>query len=211
MGLAPLFFAIDHYRTQVRFLGAAQRTLGKVISQSRHSGSGLRGHTATWYSFRLSFQTAAGQVVEGDAMQTSSSPRFGEGQEVPVLYNPIRPQDFNIDDFAMLWADVVVLATVAGTLMGAGLSAFWISGGQPKRQGRSEARLSEVTRAWREGRLTRNSEFQPLLIAFAFAGFPVLGGTLLFVLFAPRVVQLIVAAILAWTAFQVVRRKRRNS
>ena len=129
---------------------------------------------------------------------------------MPVLYNRIRPQDFNIDDFAMMWADVVVLATMAGAFLGAGLMAFWIAGGQPKLQGRREARLSEVIRAWRKGRLTRNSQFQPLLIAFAFAGFAILGGTIVFVLFAPGVVQFIVAAILAWMAFQVIRQKRRK-
>lgn len=202
--------AITAYRAQVGFLADTLATTGEVVSLSRHSGTGLRGRTATWYSFRVRFRTITGDVAEGEARETASSPRFAVGETVAVLYSRDRPQDFNIDDFAMLWADVVVFATVAGTFLGAGLSAYWVASGRPKTAGRTEARLPEVVRAWREGRLTRHSEFQPLLIAFAFAGFPILGGTIVFVLFAPGVVQVIVAAILAWIAFQVIRQKRRD-
>lgn len=209
-GMVMIAFARHNYRVQVRFMDDAIAATGEVTAQTRQSSSGLRGRTSTWYTFRVRFRTATGEVVEGEAMATSTSPRFAEGQQVPVLYFRSAPQEFNIDDFAMLWADAVVLGTIGVSFLGAGLTAFWTAGGNPRRKGRTEASLPELIRAWREGRLTRNSEFQPLLIAFAFVGFPLAGGTILFVLFAPGVVQIAVATILVWIAFSVARGRRGN-
>jgi NhaP-type Na+/H+ or K+/H+ antiporter len=132
------------------------------------------------------------------------------GEKVALLYARDDPRLVNIDDFAMLWADVVVVFIVAAVLLASGGTAFWIAGGRPAgRRGRFEASLPEMQRAWRESRLTRDSEFQPVLIGFALAGFPVLGAAIAFVLFAPGVVQVIVVAILAWIALRVIRDKRR--
>ena len=207
-GLLTLGFALERYRTQARFVENADAAIGEVTQLTRRSSTGVRNRTSTYYTFRVAFRTPGGESVEEEAMESSTSPRFSEGEKVPVLFARVRPRDFNIDEFAMLWADVVVLFIIGGSLLGAGSSAFWIAGGRSQRKARTEANLAEVARAWREGRLTRDSEFQGLLVGFALAGFPLLGATLLFVLFAPWPVQLIVGAILAYIAIQVIRDRR---
>ncbi len=210
-GLAAFAFALQSYRMQARAIDDARSAIGEVTALTRHSGPDLRGRTATWYAFRVRFVAATGQLVEGDARRTASAPRFAVGQSVPVLYSGAHPSDFDIADFAMLWADVIVLFTIAGAMLATGCTAYWLAGGPKHPAGRTQAKLTEVVRAWREGRLRRNSEFQPLLVALAFVGFPLLGGVVIFVLFAPAVVQGIVLVILAVTAFQAIRRGRRNA
>ena len=211
-GLVLIAFGIGGYRSQVKFLDNASDAAGEVTKVTRHtrtSGSG-KHRTTTYYTFDVKFRTPRGETIERPAMETSSSPRFLEGEKVQILFSREDPREFTIDDFAMLWADVVVLFVAGASLLAAGSAAFWIAGGKSARKVRNEAKLAELSRAWREGRLTRDSEFQGLLIAFALAGFPLLGGAILFALFADWVVQAIVGSILAFIAFQVLRARRRR-
>ena len=211
-GLALLAFGVGGYRSQKEFLDNASEAAGEVTKVTRHTRSsriGSKPSTTTYYSFDVRFRTPRGDAIEQAAMETSSSPRFFAGEKVNVVFSRADPRKFNIDDFAMLWADVVVLLVAGASLFAAGSAAFWIAGGKSARKVRTEAKLGEIARAWREGRLTRDSEFQGLLVAFALAGFPVLGGAILFALFADVVVQVIVGAILAFIAFQVLRARRR--
>ncbi len=209
-GLAIVTLALQDYRARSRFAAEAAQANGEITEVTRHLSSGMRKGNTTYYRFRVRFSSANGEPVEAHAMETSSSPRFAVGEKVPLLYARANPREVNIDDFAMLWADVVVLLIVAAVLLVAGGTAYWIAGGHGgRRAGRTQASLTEMARAWREGRLTRDSEFQPLLVAFAFVVPALLGGIIAFALFAPGVVRAIVAAILAWVAIRVVRDKRR--
>lgn len=211
-GLGMLLLALHGYRDQSRFVADAATASGEVVEVMQRVSSGIRGKTSTHYAYRVRFRTASGETVDADAMEISSSPHFIVGEQVALLHERANPRRVTFDHFAMLWADIVVQFIVAAVLLGSGGTAFWVAGGRRTgRPGRFEATLPEMRRAWREGRLTRDSEYQPLLIACAFVGFPLLGGLLAFLLFAPGVVQVSVGAILLGIAIQVIRDKRRRS
>jgi hypothetical protein len=208
LGLATLAAAISEYRERAAFADNASAVTGEVTKLTQRTRSGRKG-TSTYYTFTVRFVTPRGDTVEAEAMDSSSSPLYAEGERVPILFSRTKFSDFTFDHFTMLWGDAVMFAVVAGGFLGAGVSAFWIAGGRRRSEARSEATLPEIVRAWRQGRLTRDSEFQGLLVAFAFAGFFLLTGTILFVLFAPWLVQAIVAGILVVIAFKAVRARRK--
>jgi hypothetical protein len=208
VGAPALWFGIAEFHRQSQFVADAERADGEVTKVTRMTRTAIRHGTSTHYAYQVRFRTSAGTAIDENAAETSSSPRFIEGEKVGVLYLRERPREFQVDTFEMLWANTVVLLTIAGVFLGAGATAFYIAGGKSTRRGRSAATLPEVARAWSEGRLTRDSEYQGLLIAFAFAGFPIAGGILVFILFAPGIVQVIIGGMLLWIAIQVFRQRR---
>lgn len=210
VGLGALAAALSSYRTQAQFIDDASTATGevtKVVTLTSHSRKG----SSTYYAFEVRFMTPRGDTVQGRAMQTSSSPDFAEGERVPVLFSRDKPSVFTIETFGMLWVSTVVPLVIGACLLGAGAAAFWIAGGRPPGgRVRYESNLREMARAWREGRLTRDSAFQPLLIAFTFVGFGLGGAVLLFLLFVNPVVQAIVGALLALVMFRAIMANRRK-
>ena len=207
-GLMVFTFAFLEWRDRTQFLREAIETTGEVV-EAREFRTAGRKFSSTAYAFVVRFASNKG-TIERDALDTSSSPRLSPGEKVRVWYSSTSPEHFRVDHFALMWGGVVVGLAIAFGLLGAGATAFWIAGGKSPRGVKMEAKLPEMARAWREGRLTRNSEYQALLIAFAFVGFPLLALAVSFLLLAPLVLQLIVGGALAWIAFRAIRARRRR-
>ena len=205
-GLMVLGFAVVDWRGRAQFVAEAIETTGEVTGVREVVRSGRR-FSSTAYAFHVKFDSRRGPI-EREAMDTSSSPRLAVGEKVRVWYSDTNPEWFRIDHFALLWGSVVILLAIGGSMFASGLAAFYIAGGRSPRGVKMEARLPEIARAWREGRLTRNSPYQALLIAFALVVFPLLGAAIAFLLLAPLVLQIIVGGALAWIAFLAVRRRR---
>jgi hypothetical protein len=205
-GLMVLSFAFLEWKDRTRFLAEAIETTGEVTAVRQFVRSG-RKFSSTAYAFHVRFDSRRGPI-ERDALDTSSSPRLAVGEKVRIWYSDMNPEWFRIDHFALMWGGLVILLAIGGSFFASGLAAFWIAGGRSPRGVKMEARLPEIARAWREGRLARNSPYQALLIAFAFVVFPLLGAAIAFLLLAPLVLQIIVGGALAWIAFLAVRRRR---
>jgi len=206
-GLAFLATGWVDWRDRSYFFADAVEAAGEVTEVPQRHTTGYR-RSSTYYAFRVRFPTADGRVIQEEAMDSSSSPRFSPGDKVVVRYSRERPEWFRIDQFALSWGDVVIELAAGLGLVAAGLSAFWIAGGSSPRGVKMEARLPEIARAWREGRLTRDSPYQALLVAFAFVFFPLLAAVIAFLLLAPPVLQLLLGIALAAIAFGVARKRR---
>jgi hypothetical protein len=206
-GLMVLTFAFLEWRERTRFLAEALEATGEVVAVRQFATSG-RKFSSTAYAFDVKYDSRRGSVQRA-SVDTSSSPRLAVGEKVRVWYSDVNPEIFRIDHFALMWGGLVILLALGGSFLGAGLTAFWIAGGRSPRGVKMEARLPEMARAWREGRLTRDSPYQALLVAFAFVGFPLLGAAIAFVLLAPGVLLVLVGGALAVIAFLAVRRRRR--
>ena len=205
-GSMVLGFAVVEWRGQSRFLAEAIETTGEVTDVRQFITSG-RKFSSTAYAFHVKFESRRGPI-ERAALDTSSSPRLAVGDKVRVWYSDVNPEWFRIDNFALLWGGVVFLFALGGSFFASGVAAFWIAGGRSPRGVKMEARLPEIARAWREGRLTRNSPYQALLIAFAFVAFPLLGAAIAFLLLAPLVLQVIVGLLLTAIIVGAIRKRR---
>ena len=208
-GLAVLAFGIREWRETWGFLELSEPSRGEVTAVDQHRGTpGRKGIAPTFYSYKVRFKARDGSTIEEQALTTSSMPRFSVGESLGVRHFSPEPQLFMIDHFAMLWGDSVMLLAMGLSLLLSGATGFWIAGGRSERRVRNEAKLGEMAAAWRAGRLTRNSEYQGLLVAFAYVGFPLLAVAVLFVLIGHPVTQVLVGAFLVWIVFSVIRRAR---
>jgi hypothetical protein len=106
------------------------------------------------------------------------------------------------------------LLTVLGFCFAAcGATNLWITE-LPSQQGlTSSANLRDLKEAYRSGRLTRNSEYQGLLVAFSFIGFGLLGAAVMIFVFAGTFIKILVAILAIYMLMQIMfgRRKRKTN
>ena len=86
--------------------------LAIVEMYGRRTASATGRIVAAEYNPRIEFSTADGTVIRFNNAVHSSS--WGDGDSVPVAYDPTNPQDASVDSFAGRW----FLAGLAGLLSG---------------------------------------------------------------------------------------------
>lgn len=122
---APIFLALAvlclvwivlAYRAERRYLSRALRSTGVVRSLT--VGRTSRG--AAYFPV-IDFTTAAGVSVTAES-KTSSRRRVGDS--IPVLYDPERPDDMQIDSGASRWSMVMIAAFGAAIFLAIGLGSL---------------------------------------------------------------------------------------
>lgn len=106
---------------QYDFLDRAVETKGRVLEMVRKTRS--KGRPT--YAPKVSFKTAEGVSVEFTSKLSSSSPSYGVGETVNVLYDPIDPQGAEIKGFLSIWLGPMVLL-----IMGSFMFLFSVLGGR---------------------------------------------------------------------------------
>ena len=109
LGVAGAVFLVVGVRNFVRtrrFVNQASSTTGTVTdvktrTSRSHTSSGPRVSTYRYPVVR--FQTQDGRSVEFESETGTSSFSQGPGEQVTVLYDPLKPQDARIKTFMMLW------------------------------------------------------------------------------------------------------------
>ena len=106
----------------VMFVSRAHHAEGVFLgSEARIGGR----HAGTFMHPEIRFTTPDGAVVDFVTRSGSSNQPFTDGQKMPVLYDPARPEDAKLDNFFELWAAPVFLAPFA--LLPLGISAYIFS------------------------------------------------------------------------------------
>ena len=144
-------------------------------------------------------------ATESFVSRGHNSPDYAVGEVVPVLYTADIPRRAAIDEFALLWSTFGLLTILGGCLLGTGACNLWITAAPARAKIRTAVSVRELKEAFRAGRLTRDSEYQGLLVAFSFVGFAVLGLSVAVVVFASATMKMIITALLLYTLVQIVR------
>lgn len=208
-GFVFLTFSVSAFRYRKEFLSGASPARGVVAEViRRRNTSVLRGSTFTSsYYYRVRYETGRGEGVEFVNPDWHNSPEYEVGEEVPVLYHAGDPAKAAINSFALLWYNFGMLSVLGACLLGAGACNLWITA-RPAAGLRTEVSLRELREAFRSGELTRDSEYQGLLVALTFVGFAFSGATILVMLFASATLKFILAALTLYTLVQIVRGRR---
>ena len=120
LGALALVWAVLAYRSQRRFLSTAARAKGVV--QSVTTERGQRG--TTYYFPVISFMAGNGVNVTRPSKSGRNAP-YQIGQTISVVYDPVHPENFEIDAFWSRWLDVGAALFIAVVFFGiaAGLLA----------------------------------------------------------------------------------------
>lgn len=199
--------ASRRYDERSAFLDRARPATAEVVEVIRQAGSGRRA--SSWSAYRLRFTTAAGRVVDAEADDTDGFTEHRKGETVPVVYDPDDPARVGIDTFSHRWSRVGLPAVLGTGFLVEGLLLFWISAVRV-RDPRTELTGPEIWRAFKEGRLRRDSEFQPVLLGLSFVGVASAVATTLVVLFAGTGLKILLAALFLYAVFLAWRGIRKG-
>jgi hypothetical protein len=200
-GLALLGFGVPEYARTRDFIekaSPAQGTITEVIPRTTRS---RKGTASTSYYYRVTYATGYGAAIEFVNGEETASPEFRPGETVPVLFDPGEPSKAAIDSFALLWFDCALLNVLGGFFLATGLCNLWITA-VPARGIRNEATLRELKEALLSGKLTRQSRYQGLMVAFTFAGFAFLGAAIMVVFFSSTTARAVIGALAAYGMVQ---------
>ena len=67
-----------------------------------------------FYRPKIQFMTDKEKPIEVLSSIASSSPKYYEGQEINVTYDPINPEDCKIDSWATKWLGSTIFFTFGG-------------------------------------------------------------------------------------------------
>ena len=208
-GVVLLIFSFSAFKYRKDFISRASLTHGSVteVIRRRHSSTMRGSSLAVSHYYKVRYDTDRGQSIEFVNSESHGSPEYKVGEEVPVLYHPDDPSRAAINSFALLWFNFGLLSVLGVCFLGAGLCNLWITA-SPARGFRNEVTLRELREAFRQGKLTRGSEYQGLLVAFSFVGFAFFGVAIMVLLFASSTIKFIVAVLMLYMLVQVVRGRR---
>jgi len=210
-GILLLVFGYREYKLKKDFTSQAQATTGKVTEVVKRVRRGSKGHTSTEYHYRVVYQAESNQK-EFVSDKSHSSPEYHIGDAVPVLYlsNPERAE---INTISLLWFNFGLLTVLGFCFAACGATNLWITELPPQQGLTSSANLRDLKEAYRSGRLTRNSEYQGLLVGFSFVVFALLGVAVMIFVFAGTFPKILVAilAIYMFLRIMFARRKKKTN
>ncbi len=211
IGIVLLIFSFSAFKYRKDFINRASLTHGSITEVIRRRPSTtMRGSSfAVRHYYKVRYDTDRGQSSEFVNSEWHGSPEYKVGEEVPVLYHPDDPGKAAIKSFSLLWFNFGLLSTLGVCFLGAGSCNLWITS-SPAKGIRNEVTLRELKEAFRQGKLTRGSEYQGLLVAFSFVGFAFLGVAMMVLLFASSTVKFILTALMLYMLVQVVRGRRKS-
>ena len=213
VGIVFLIFSVSAFRYRKDFIdraSPARGTITEVIPKRPSTMIGSRSSFAIQYYYKVRYETRRGESIEFVNSDWHGSPEYRVGQEVPVLYHPEDPGKAAVNSFSLLWFNFGLLSVLGVCFLGAGSCNLWITA-LPAKGFRKEVSLRELKEAFRSGKLTRDSEYQGLLVAFSFVGFALLCVTIMILLFASATVKFILVILLLYTLIQAARGRRRRS
>ncbi|HEY7160295.1 MAG TPA: DUF3592 domain-containing protein, partial [Acidobacteriota bacterium] len=197
VGILLLVLGYREYKFKKAFINQAQATTGKVTEVIKHTRRGSKGHTSTEYHYRVVYQADSTQK-EFVSDKSHSTAEYQIGDVVPVLYHSDRAE---INTISLLWFNFGLLTVLGFCLAGCGAMNLWITELPPQQGIATSANLRDLKEAYRNGRLTRNSEYQGLLVAFSFFGFAVLGFVIMIFVFAGTFIKILVAILAIYMFF----------
>ena len=208
MGLASC--ASRRFDARRAFLDRARPATAEVTEVVQVRVRARRG-TSTAYRYRLRWVAAGGRVLEAATQETDSVPEQRKGDRLPVVYDPDDPERVAIDSFPHLWFGVGLPAILGAGFLVEGALLLWIAAAPAPRL-RTEATVPELWRAFKEGRLRRDSEFKGLLLALSFVSVALAVVATLGLLFAGPGLKTLLALLLLYAVFvswRGIRRGRR--
>ncbi len=125
VGVGLLAGATILYLQTKRFLSHSINVTGTVIALERSVSRSSKGGTSVTYAPTVRYTAADGEERIFTSTVSSSPPSFREGQQVPVLYDPVPPNPAEINDFVSLHFSTLICG-ILGTIFTAvgGLVAF---------------------------------------------------------------------------------------
>ena len=211
IGAVLLIFSLSAFKYRKDFINRASPTRGSVTEVIRRRPSTMmRGSSfAVMHYYKVRYDAGRGQSIEFVNSEWHGSPEYSVGEEVPVLYHPDDPGRAAINSFSLLWFNFGFLSVLGVCFLGAGLTNLWITA-SPAEGFRNEVSLRELREAFRQGKLTRGSQYQGLLVAFSFVGFACFGVAAMVLLFASPTVKFIAAALTLYLLVQAARGRRKS-
>jgi hypothetical protein len=114
-GAVFLVVGVRNYLRTRRFVNQASSTTGTVTdvktrTSRSHTSSGPRVSTYRYPVVR--FQTQDGRSVEFESETGTNTFSQKPGEQVEVLYDPLRPEQARIKSFMMLWFGPLIFSVV---------------------------------------------------------------------------------------------------
>ncbi len=211
-GILLLVFAYREYKAKKAFTQQAQATTGKVSEVIKRTRSGSKGSTTTDYQYRVVYQARDGKQKEFVSDKSHSSSEYKIGDAVPILYRA-DPERAEINTISLLWFNFGLLSVLGFCLAACGATNLWITELPPQQGLTSSANLRDLKEAYRNGRLTRNSEYQGLLVGFSFFGFALLAAAIMIFVFAGAFTKILIGILAIYMLMRIVfdRRKRKTN
>jgi cytochrome c-type biogenesis protein CcmH/NrfF len=119
-GAVCLVVGVRNFVRTRRFVNQASSTTGRVTdvktrTRRSHTSSGPRVSTYRYPVVR--FQTQDGQSVEFESETGTNTFSQKPGEQVEVLYDPLRPEQARIKSFMMLWFGPLIFSVVGFFLL----------------------------------------------------------------------------------------------
>jgi Protein of unknown function (DUF3592) len=207
-GILLLIFGYREYKLKKAFTNQAQATTGKVTEVIKRVRSGSKGHKSTEYHYRVKYQADRIQK-EFVSDKSHSSPEYQIGDDVPVLYLA-DPEHAEINTISLLWFNFGLLSVLGFCLAACGATNLWTTELPPQQGLTSAANLRDLKEAYRSGRLTRNSEYQGLLVAFSFIGFALLAAAIMIFVFAGTFIKILVGILAIYMFLRIIFANRKK-
>lgn len=211
-GILLLVLAYREYKLKKAFTNQAQAATGKVTEVIKRTRSGSKGSTTTEYYYRIAYQAKDGIQKEFVSDKSHSSPEYQTGDVVPLLYRT-DSEHAEINTISLLWFKFGLLSVLGFCLAACGATNLWITELTPQQGLTSSANLRDLKEAYRSGRLTRNSEYQGLLVGFSFFGFALLAFVVMIFVFAGTFVKVLIGILSLYMFIRIMldRRKRKTN
>jgi hypothetical protein len=127
IGILFLVVGVRGAASNRAFMRRAQRVQGQVVElRHRWSSSSDGGSSSSWHPV-LAFTTADGRRVQAESPIGSSPAPTGQGDWVPVLYDPANPGDVRVDTGMGRGSFVWGLFSVIGAVF-ALIGLAWLGG-----------------------------------------------------------------------------------
>lgn len=208
-GIVLLLFGFREYKAKKAFTNQAQATTGKVTEVIKRTRSGSKGSTTTEYHYRVAYQAHDGSPKEFVSDKSHSTSEYKIGNTVPVLYRT-DPERAEINTISLLWFNFGLLSVLGFCLAACGATNLWITELPPQQRLTSSANLRDLKEAYRSGRLTRNSEYQGLLVGFSFFGFALFGLAVMIFVFAGTFVKVLIGILGSYMFIRIMLDRRKK-
>lgn len=129
LGIVPAAFALRFAVERWRFLRSARRLVGTVHEnlQVIRRVPGLAKREIVKYQPRISYELPNKETRYFISELARTVPKFQPGDKVPLLSDPIRPEEVIINDFCSKWGYVVVMAVLSIAAFSFGASLFGLT------------------------------------------------------------------------------------
>ncbi len=126
-GIGLCCAALYHHRNTQKFLASAVETTGTVVALNEESSNDTDSVTGTTYRPVIGFRIDAARAFTFESMVHSNPPLYRVGDTVPVLYNPLDPNQARIRSFTYLRLLPILLGGLGVLFSGLGLGLWLMS------------------------------------------------------------------------------------